>query len=65
MNQESQGGGRTSGRAGGWKRREGVPLGRTTPNPKLKLLEQVREVMRLKRYSIRTVCVSRSASIRL
>src|SRR5882724_5399494 len=25
-----------------------------TPNPKLKLLEQVREVMRLKHYSIRT-----------
>jgi hypothetical protein len=24
------------------------------PNPKLKLLDQVREVMRLKRYSIRT-----------
>ena len=26
----------------------------TTPNPKLKLLDQVREVMRLKHYSIRT-----------
>ena len=25
-----------------------------TPNPKLKLLDQVREVMRLKHYSIRT-----------
>ncbi len=27
---------------------------RITPNPKLKLLDQVREVMRLKHYSIRT-----------
>jgi len=25
-----------------------------TPNPKLKLLEQVREVLRLKHYSVRT-----------
>ena len=28
--------------------------GQVVPNPKLKLLEQVREVMRLKHYSIRT-----------
>ena len=29
-------------------------LGKVIPNPKLKLLDQVREVMRLKHYSIRT-----------
>jgi hypothetical protein len=29
-----------------------------TPNPKLKLLDQVREVMRIKHYSIRTEKVS-------
>src|SRR6266702_509784 len=29
-------------------------LGRIIPNPKLKLLDQCREVMRLKHYSIRT-----------
>jgi hypothetical protein len=28
--------------------------GKVIPNPKLKLLDQVREVMRLKHYSIRT-----------
>src|SRR5438477_7009409 len=45
----------------GLKRREaqagvGRPVSRERiiPNPKLKLLEQVREVMRLKHYSIRT-----------
>lgn len=33
----------------------GAPAwGFTTPNPKLKLLNQVREVMRLKHYSLRT-----------
>ena len=31
-----------------------VVLGKIIPNPKLKLLDQVREVMRLKHYSIRT-----------
>ncbi|MCX6915525.1 MAG: hypothetical protein NT167_21180 [Verrucomicrobia bacterium] len=36
----------------GWGRRTSDLI---TPNPKLKLLDQVREVMRLKHYSIRTV----------
>src|SRR6266446_2285145 len=31
-----------------------VRVERNVPNPKLKLMEQVREVMRLKHYSIRT-----------
>jgi len=31
-----------------------VVLGKIIPNPKLKLLDQVREVMRIKHYSIRT-----------
>ena len=35
----------------GWGRRTSDLI---TPNPKLKLLDQVREVMRLKHYSIRT-----------
>jgi Phage integrase, N-terminal SAM-like domain len=35
-----------SGRDGAW--------GKVIPNPKLKLMDQVREVMRLKHYSIRT-----------
>jgi hypothetical protein len=43
----SQGG---IGGYGAWVRREAL----ITPNPKLKLLQQVREVMRLKHYSIRT-----------
>ena len=34
----------------GWGRRTSDLI---TPNPKLKLLDQVREVMRLKHYSIR------------
>ncbi len=33
---------------------------RIIPNPKLKLLEQVREVMRLKHYSLRTSCRGRA-----
>ncbi|SRR5258707_15899559 len=40
----------------GWRRNQGV-LARATgikPNPKLKLMDQVREVMRLKHYAIRT-----------
>src|SRR5438132_8823755 len=43
--------------AGGQVRRmvqAGKVLEAIIPNPKLKLLEQVREVMRLKHYSIRT-----------
>src|SRR5712691_11091490 len=37
-------------------RRAGAPVGMelVIPNPKLKLLEQVKEVMRLRHYSIRT-----------
>jgi hypothetical protein len=53
MNQESQGDRRGSRRVGSWNRGNGVPIGLITPNPKLKLLGQVREVMRLKHYSIR------------
>ena len=30
--------------------------GKVIPNPKLKLMDQVREVMRLRHYSIRTEC---------
>lgn len=49
MNQESQ----SEHSAGG--RRPGCRGGALiTPNPKLKLLDQVREVLRLKHYSIRT-----------
>jgi len=33
---------------------QGAMRDRIIPNPKLKLLEQVREVMRLKHYSIHT-----------
>ena len=56
MNQESQTGSGTRGgnRGGNWKRDTGVPLGLITPNPKLRVLDQVREVMRLKHYAIRT-----------
>jgi hypothetical protein len=56
MNQESQMGSGTRGgnRGGNWKRDTGVPLGLITPNPKLRVLDQVREVMRLKHYAIRT-----------
>jgi len=35
-------------------RPQDVVLGKIVPNPKLKLLDQVREVMRVKHYSIRT-----------
>jgi hypothetical protein len=38
----------------GWDRQSGPGCDLITPNPKLKLLDQVREVMRLKLYSIRT-----------
>ena len=38
----------------GWQRRLGPGSDLITPNPKLKLLDQVREIMRLKHYSIRT-----------
>jgi hypothetical protein len=48
-------------RQGQWAGRGGPPGGQVvggreliTPNPKLKLLDQVREVMRLKHYAIRT-----------
>lgn len=41
-------------KSGGWSRGEGTGSDLITPNPKLKLLDQVREVMRLKHYSIRT-----------
>ena len=56
MNQRGQGqsGQRTAPRPGGWQRDPGAPRGLITPHPKLKLLDQVREVMRLKHYSIRT-----------
>ena len=38
----------------GWDRRRGAGSDLIVPNPKLKLLDQVREIMRLKHYSIRT-----------
>lgn len=38
----------------GWDRRRGSGSDLIVPNPKLKLLDQVREIMRLKHYSIRT-----------
>ena len=41
-------------RSGGWGERRGVGADLIVPNPKLKLLDQVREVMRLEHYSIRT-----------
>ena len=41
-------------RSHGWEKRGGVGSDLIVPNPKLKLLDQVREVMRLKHYSIRT-----------
>ena len=49
MNQRSQ-----ARNAHGWERRRGAGSDLIVANPKLKLLEQVREVMRLKHYSIRT-----------
>jgi Phage integrase, N-terminal SAM-like domain len=49
VNQESQ-----LGNSSGWDRRGRRPSLLITPNPKLKLLDQVREVMRLKHYSIHT-----------
>ena len=55
MNQQSQGKALGGKRVGGWRGGEGEPLGLITPNPRLKLLDQVREVMRLKHYSLRTV----------
>ena len=48
-NQKSQG-----RRSHGWERQQGIRSDLIIPNPKLKLLDQVREVMRLKHYSIRT-----------
>jgi integron integrase len=42
-----------SGESGSGKSKDGV-WGKVIPNPKLKLMDQVREVMRLKHYSIRT-----------
>ena len=38
----------------GWEGRRGPGSDLITPNPKLKLLDQVREVLRLKHYSLRT-----------
>jgi hypothetical protein len=51
MNQESQG---PTGWAPAQRWQHPPPRGLIVPNPKLKLLDQVREVMRLKHYSIRT-----------
>ena len=45
---------RSARRSGGWGERRGAGADLIVPNPKLKLLDQVREVMRLKHYSIRT-----------
>ena len=39
---------------GPWERRDGIGSDLIVPNPKLKLLGQVREVMRLKHYTLRT-----------
>ena len=41
-------------RSHGWEKRGGMGSDLIVPNPKLKLLDQVREVMRLKHYSTRT-----------
>ena len=41
-------------RSHAWERQRGIRSDLIIPNPKLRLLDQVREVMRLKRYSIRT-----------
>ena len=41
-------------RSHGWEKRGGVGYDLIISNPKLKLLDQGREVMRLKHYSIRT-----------
>jgi hypothetical protein len=45
-----------SGQPEKWQRRQPGRVGfdAVIPNPKLKLLEQVREVLRLRHYSIRT-----------
>ena len=43
-----------AGRSQGWQSRRGAGSDLIVPNPKLRLLDQVREVMRLKHYSIRT-----------
>ena len=51
MNQESQG---PIGWAPAHRWQHPPPRGLIVPNPKLKLLDQIREVMRLKHYSIRT-----------
>jgi hypothetical protein len=51
MNQKSQG---PIGWAPAHRWQHPPPRGLIVPNPKLKLLDQVREVMRLKHYSIRT-----------
>ena len=56
MNQESQGANRSAGtqRFSAQQLASGPGRALIIPNPKLKLLDQVREVMRLKHYSIRT-----------
>src|SRR5260221_3134357 len=41
-------------RAKPWKGGKPTPRDRIIPNPKLKLLDQVTEIMRLRHYSIRT-----------
>ena len=45
-----------SGQSEKWQRRQPGRAGfdAVVPNPKLRLLEQVREVLRLRHYSIRT-----------
>ena len=53
MNQRSQAG-KSHPVTGPWGRAGTVRSDLIIPNPKLKLLDQVREVMRLKHYSIRT-----------
>jgi len=45
-NQGGSGSGGSEGSGKGWEK--------VIPNPKLKLLDQVREVMRIRHYSIRT-----------
>jgi len=55
-NQRSQG-----RRSHGWERREGIRSDLVTPNPKLKLLDQVREEMRLTRGALRTLSAQKSS----
>ena len=43
-----------TGQGGTWRSRGAVARPRIIPNPKLRLLDQVREVLRLKHYSIHT-----------